>query len=382
MKIAFFVSGNVRSNFSYRILALAKSLHELKDDVSIVAPSADKYNDFIPEKISVIDGVKILQPFQFNTRRLEINLIPYLFGAFHKLIEEKPDLVYIYKPTPISIVGLFAKLFWKTTVIVDFDDLGSEVMKIEGHPLHQRKLVEWSERLAARYSDRIVVASTYLFDLYREQFPAKPIHIMPNGVDDEWFNEPIARGIEKRIVFMGSLNRKSILEPLFDVLPNIVTHFPETKIMVMGDGKYLSYFREKCSSLNLSEHVTFTGWLELSKARDNLSEGDIGYNYMPNETTVLAASNMKVPQYMSRGVVPLVSDIGDMPAMVDFGRVGYIAKADNSQALETTLLNALEDPARPTKAEKARAFSLKKFSWDRLAHGFQQWITETPSEKH
>jgi len=374
MKITFFASGNVRSNFSYRILALAKSLHKIGYDVSIVAPSADKYNDFIPEKITIIDGVRILQPFQFNTRRLEINLIPYLFGTLHKLIKEKPDLVYIYKPTPISIVGLFAKYFWRTTVVVDFDDLGSDVMKIEGHPLYQRKLVEWSERLVAYYADRIVVASTYLFDLYHKKFSAKPIHIMSNGVDGEWFKEPLAHQTEKRIVFMGSLNRKNILEPLFDVLPNILKSIPKTQVLIMGDGKYLAYFKQKSSSLNLNEHVAFTGWLELSKARAHLSEGDIGYNYMPNETTVLAASNMKIPQYMSRGVVPLVSDIGDMPAMVDAGRGGYIAKADDLEALETTLLNALNDPGRSAKAEKARNFALEKFNWDTLALGFHRWV--------
>jgi glycosyltransferase involved in cell wall biosynthesis len=374
MKITFFVSGNVRSNFSYRIVALATALHKLGNEVTIVAPKADKYNDFIAENIADINGVKVLQPFQFTTRRPEINLFPYLFGAFNALRKEKPDLIYIYKSTPISIVGLLGKFFWRIPVIVDIDDLGSEVMKIEGHPYHQRKLVAWSERLAICYADRLVVASTYLFDMYHREFPKKPIHLMSNGVDPEWFEKPIASHATKTIVFLGALNRKSILEPLLDVLPKIIEQVPETQVLIIGDGKYLPYFKQKSEYLKINKNITFTGWLSLSDARARLHKGDIGYGYMPNETTVIAANNMKISQYMARGVVPIVSDIGDLPTMVNFGKVGYIAKANDLEALETVLLSALNDKDRFEKAEQTRLFSLKKFSWDTFADDFNRWI--------
>jgi len=374
MKITFLASGTVRSNFTYRIVALAKALHAMGYETSIIAPSADKYNNFTDEKITAIDGVKIVQPFQFVTKRLEINLLPYLFGAARALLREKPDIVYIYKPTPISIVGLVAKLFQKTPVIVDIDDLGSEVMKIEEHPWHQRKLVEWSERLAVSRADRLVVASNHLFDLYRRQFPDKPIHLMTNGVDAEWFTPQSDPPTTMQIIFMGAINRKNILEPLFDVMPNILKQIPETKLLVIGDGKDLPYFKQKSEQLNLGESVTFTGWLELSEARKHLHKGDVGYNYMPDEPTIKASNNMKTPQYMARGVLPLVSDAIDLSTSPDFGNVGYIAKANDLHALETTLLHALHDPDRIKKAERAGIFALEKFNWDRLAVAFHQWL--------
>jgi glycosyltransferase involved in cell wall biosynthesis len=214
-----------------------------------------------------------------------------------------------------------------------------------------------------------------LFDLYHEQFPKKPIHIMSNGVEADWFklpiiaNEPVAR-----IVFLGALNRKSILDPLFDVLPDIIKKIPAIKVLIIGDGKFLPYFKQKSDDLKLGNNIFFTGWLELADARKNLYAGDIGYNYMPNEITVKAASNMKVPQYMSRGVVPIVSDIGDLPATVDFGNAGYIAKVDNADSLKATLLYALTDADRLRKADNARFFSREKFDWDKLTLSFYQWI--------
>jgi glycosyltransferase involved in cell wall biosynthesis len=374
MKITFLISGSVRSNFSYRAIVFAKALHKLGYDISVIAPSADKYNNFVSEHIDSIDGVRVLQPFQFSTKRPEINLVPYLFGALKMVLKEKPDLVYIYKPTPVSVVGFAIRLFRKPTIILDVDDLGSEVMRIEGHPWYQRKLVEWSENFGVKHADRIVVASSYLFQKYQKEFPNKPIHIIPNGIEKDWFSEAVSSPEKRRIIFLGSVNRKSILGPLFDVLPEIVESCPDVKVLIIGDGKDLKYFQKKSENLKVSSCVIFAGWLDIAEARSYLCIGDIGYNYMPDETTVRAASNMKVPQYMSRGVVPLVSAVGDLPATVDFGKAGYICAADDPRELKITLVEALRDSGRLEKAQKARAFAAEKFDMDRLASDFSQWL--------
>jgi glycosyltransferase involved in cell wall biosynthesis len=374
MKITILVSGSIRSNFAYRALALARALHMQGNEVSIIAPRADKYNDFRAEKIDEIDGVKILQPFQFAMKRIEINLLPYLFGAVKAVLREKSDLIYIYKPTPINIVGFAAKFFQKASVVVDIDDLGSEVMKIEGHPWYRRKLVEWSEKFALKHVDRLIVASKYLSQKYQKEFPDTPIHIMPNGIEGDWLAPLVPSKEKKRIVFMGSANRRNILEPLFEVLPKILQRHPETKVLIIGDGKNLEYFKQKAKELKISANLEFTGWLDLEEARTRLCAGDIGYNYMPDEPTTKAANNMKISQYMARGVVPLVSDIGDLPAVVDFGRAGYICEADNADRLAEALVRALEDDDRPRKAESARAFASEKFHWNNLAADFSAWL--------
>jgi glycosyltransferase involved in cell wall biosynthesis len=373
MKIAFLSSGNVKSNFSYRIVALARGLHRLGHDVSIIAPSADKYNDFIPEHIDVIDGIRILQPFQFATRHAEINLLPYVFSAARMVLRERADLIYIYKPTPITIVGLAAKLFYRTPVVLDMDDLGSEVMRIEGHPWHQRALVAWCERAAARHADRIVVASRYLYRKYRREFPDKPILILPNGVEADWFAPPVVSEKKKRVLFMGAINRENILDPLFRTLPSVLKAHPNAQLLVIGDGKYLPHFKAMSRALDMEQSICFTGWLALDEARARLCAGDIGYSYMPSDATTKAASNMKVPQYMARGVVPIVSNVGDLPLTVDFGNAGYVAKADDIRALERTLIAALADDDRLKKAARARAIAREKLSWDMLAKKFERW---------
>jgi glycosyltransferase involved in cell wall biosynthesis len=380
MKITFLVSGSINSNFTYRVLALADSMSKQGHDVSIIAPTADKYNNFAIEKIVSIKKIKIWQPFQFNTKRVEIDFFPYMFGAMYRVLKERPDIVYIYKPTPISIVGLVSKLFYKTQIILDIDDLGSEVMAIEGHPWHQQKLVKWCEDVSAFFADKIVAATNYIQNIYKVKFPEKPIYVMSNGVDLEWFSPTILSKETKRIVFMGAINRKNILEPLFDVLPSILEKHPTVELLIIGDGTYLNYFKDKCKKLNIESSVKFTGWLKIENARSYLCEGDIGYNYMPNSNTTRAVNNMKVPQYMSRGVVPIVSDIGDLASILDFGTAGYIAKADDTNDFKEVLLEALDDKNRLEKARRAREIALKEFNWDDLALNFYKWLVSNKKE--
>jgi glycosyltransferase involved in cell wall biosynthesis len=366
MKILMLGSGSIRSNFMYRLLALGKALAKRGHDVSIIAPSADKYNDFVPEKITEIGGVRILQPFQFVTKRLEINLLPYLLGAARMVLSEKPDLVYVYKPTPISVIGFIAKLR-KIPVVLDVDDLGSEVMRIEGHPAHQRKLVAWCEKFSANKADTIVAASSLLRDKHQAEHPSKKIIWVPNGVEADWFDDVLPPKRDKQVVFFGSLNRTNILDPMFDVFPEVLKKHKTAHLLLIGDGKYMPYFKAKAKKLGITKHITFTGWLQLPEAKRLLVAGDIGYNYMPNQQTVWAASNMKVSQYMARGVVPLISDAGDLPWMVDGGAAGYIAEPDNTAAFAKVLLEALADPGRPEKSKRARTYAEKQFQWDKLA---------------
>jgi glycosyltransferase involved in cell wall biosynthesis len=374
MKITFLGSGTIQSNFSYRMVQVATVLRRKGHEVRIIVPSADKYNDFVPEKINSLNGVRIQQPFQFKTRSMAVNLFPYIISAAYMLLRKKSDVVYIYKPTPISIVGLLAKFFQGSIVVLDMDDLGSEVMKIEGHPAYQRLLVKWSEMLAGYYADKIIVASTFLYDLYKNAYPKKPVRIVPNGVDSEWL-APLSSALDKkRIVFMGAINRKNILEPLFDVAPALIKKFPQLEIVIMGDGAYLEYFKQKSIASGSASHIAFKGWMTLSKVKDNLFPGDIGYTYMPHQRTILAASNMKVSQYMARGVVPLVSDVGDLPAAVNYGNAGYVAAADNNEALQQSLMAALQDTAGMEKSAAARRFAEQRYDWNTLGSAIEAFL--------
>src|SRR5258708_32738500 len=102
MKIAFITSGTITSSLSSRPLALGKALQKRGHNVSIYAPRLDKYSQFIDEKISEIDGVTIMRPFQARTSFFEIGLIPYIASSIISLEKLRPDIIHVSKSNPVT----------------------------------------------------------------------------------------------------------------------------------------------------------------------------------------------------------------------------------------------------------------------------------------
>ena len=369
-KIIVLASGSLNASLTYRVRIISKQLSEKDYNVTLVVPSADKYNHFLRERVKCIEKVKVLQPFQFSTKIPVLNLIPYIISLSFHMLRHRYDLVYLYKPTPITIPCVIAKKLYTTPIVLDMDDIGAQVMLEEGQPKAMYKLVAWCERIAENSANAIVVTSNYLRQKYASEQPGKPVILVPNGVDAKQFKPlPRSGGLQPRLVFFGAFNHRNILDPLFIALPTIVQAIPKTKIVIVGDGTEMKYYKSIVAQNKLAKNVEFTGWLTHDNAINHFKYADIGYAYKPNTDSVKAASLMKVPQYMALGVVPLVSDVGDLSEYVKYGKAGYICRPDDPVALAEKIITALLDKkGRLARAEVATNWALETFDWKNLAN--------------
>lgn len=369
--VVMLASGTINSSFTYRILSIGRELVRRGYEVTIIAPTLDKYSNYKQETFTEIDGVHIERPFQFQFRHTELSMFPYIVSAAWKMLTLPVDIVYVYKPTPLTIVGLLAKFFRGVPVILDMDDLGSEVMKLEGNSSFRTTLVNWCERLTAKYADSIIVVSSYLLQVYKTKYPNKKVEWVPNGTDSILFSEQLSPQEEDcaRIVMIGGINRENIIEPLIRALPHVTARIPEREIelRIIGDGSKLPYLKSLAEELGVSSVIRYLGWVEKSLLPKYVHMGDIGYCYMPDHLTTRACSNMKVFDYMALGITPLVSDVGDLPYYVDKGNAGYVVPAGDFKVLIDTLVNALRgnnDRLARSRAAADRAITL--FDWSVL----------------
>lgn len=369
MKIIMLASGTINSSLTYRILSFGRELVRRGHQVTILAPRLDKYSNFQPERFTEIDGVRVIRPFQLPTRRVGLSLIPYIVSAACQLVFSRADLVYLYKPTPLTIVGLVPKFLRRTPVVLDMDDLGSEVMRLEGQSAVRIKLVRWCEWAAARFATAIVSVSTYLRETYQKQYPDKRVVWIPNGTDARLLrqgSQPNDTG-KTRVVMIGAIERTDIIEPLIEAFAYALARLPQAiELVLIGDGPSKTHFEDLVERLGIAEHVRFTGWLAKRQFSAYAKHGDIGYCVMPDNVTTRACSNMKVFDYMALGVVPLVSDVGDLAGYAACGRVGYCVAADDQQALREGLLAALQDNDRLQRAYAAQQLAEQQYDWSVL----------------
>ena len=366
-KLTMIGSGSYRSSLSIRLVSIAHQMASQGFEVTVIVPSADKYNNFTKEVVRQDGPIKIVQPWQPSTHSQILNLIPYLFTSLLAGIQSRPDYIYLYKPTPISIFGIMLKFLFHVPLSLDLDDLGSEVMHAENQNVFLTKLVEMSEKISLRFSTNFVVTSTYLQQIVSTRYPLKPILLLPNGVDIDLYDYRKETPLRPNVYYFGMINRLSLIEPLLNAAPEILRNIPDAKFTIIGGGKELESAQKIVTKLGISNSVIFTGMTGILGALPYTQFGDIGICYQPDIKTVRAASNMKVFQYMAMSTVPVVSKVGDLPNYLNNETAGNSVLAGRDDLLTKTITGLLVDTeTRRNKALVARNLAETTYSWNAL----------------
>lgn len=362
-KLLMLGSGSVASPLSIRLLALARHLGA-DWQITMILPSADKYNHFTPNARAQVAGARLVQPWQLTTNSIFINLLPYLFTSLIATLRARADVVWLYKPTPITIVGLLPRLLTHTRIVVDMDDLGSEVMKREGQSKFAYGLVALCERLALRWAHVVVVASTSLESIVRQKYPTKPVLVLPNGVEPDDY-EPVKRQpLRSNIYYFGVVNTLDLIEDILRATPAIVRAVPDATITIVGGGSALDDARALVRKLRIAKSVEFTGWVNILDVQRYTRYGDVAVCYQPDTKTVRAASNMKVFQYMAMRSSVVVSDVGDLHTYVRDGRAGVIVEPAHTKSLAKAIIGLLQDDRKRTAlADAGYKLARGEYAW-------------------
>lgn len=371
-------SGSYNSTLSIRTRYLARHLCDAWD-ITVIAPSADKYNDFKPDYALKSECARLVQPWQLATRSFMLNLIPYLFTSLVSIIRARAHAVIINKPTPITVLGLVPKLLSRAAVVVDLDDLGAEVIRNEGRSRLTYGLVDWSERFCVRHADAVAVASSTLREHVRQLHPGKPILMLPNAVEPGEYHVVTEQRPRPGLYFFGALNRLDLIKDLLQAMPTVLNQVPDARLTIIGGGTALDDAKSMCRELGIEAAVACTGWQTDMLAVQNYTQfADVGVCYLPDTRTVRAASNMKVFQYMAMATVPVVSDVGDLRTYVQDGQAGVVVPPGDVPALAGTLVELLQDDgARVRMAKEAWRLAGDEHSWQTRATTLEAFLRET-----
>lgn len=377
IKLLMLSSGSYHSTLSIRLRHLARHLAG-EFDVTIIARLADEYNDFTPDNSLRLPFARLIQPWQLATRKAPLNLLSYVFSAILAILRCEADMIVIYKPTPITALGLLPKLLGRTQVVLDMDDLGSEVMKREGRSKLICGLVAWSEWLCIRYADAVIVVSTALFRHALRLSPTKPVLILPNGVEAGDYREVASGPTRHAVYYFGAINRLDLIEDLLRAMPEVLREVPDVQLNIIGGGSALDDARCLSSALGVDSAVVFSGWqTNMLAVQDYTQFADIGVCCQPDTPAVRAASNMKVFQYMAMRTVPLVSNVGDLGNYVRGGQAGVVVTAGDVGALARALIELLlDEDRRASLANEALRLAKSEYSWEGHAAAMSAFMTK------
>lgn len=202
-------------------------------------------------------------------------------------------------------------------------------------------------------------------------FPEQKIQVIYNGIDTNHFTKLSSQkrkekryilGLDENDLIVGTVGR---LEPVKDqanllhAFQKVNRTLPNTKLLLVGEGRLRNELTALAQSLALSDSVLFLG------IRDDVDEllGIMDLFVLPSKSegtscTLLEAMSCKLPV--------VVTEVGGNPEVIKENHTGVLVPKENSKALAHSIINLLCKQEKCTQMGKAgqkrieSQFSIKK----------------------
>lgn len=200
------------------------------------------------------------------------------------------------------------------------------------------------------------------------------VTVVGNGVDTERIT-PATRpvtpaGAPLTIGFVGSLKAWHGVEVLIDAVAAMPAHY---RLLLVGDGPQAASLAQRTEAMGLAGRVEMTGAVDPDLVAGQLHRMDIAVAPYPSAQECYF-SPLKLYEYLAAGLPIVASDVGELPQVLDGGRLGVLAPAGDPSALAAALGALGDDPSRRALlGRRARGAALARHTWahvvDRILAG-------------
>jgi glycogen(starch) synthase len=231
--------------------------------------------------------------------------------------------------------------------------------------------VEW---WLAHEACKVIVCSEYMrWEVSRLlDLPPGRIDVVPNGVDDRrWQAAPGAvaaarsqfAGDGPLLAFAGRLVYEKGVQDLLASLPALRSRHRGLRAVIAGDGPYRPQLEEAIHRLDLTQTVSFAGFL---------GEGELPAVFAATDATVIPSRyepfGMVALEAAAAGAPLAVAATGGLAEIVQTGITGVTFPHSDPDALATAVSALLHDEVFARRvARQARTMVSERYGWARIA---------------
>jgi glycosyltransferase involved in cell wall biosynthesis len=236
-------------------------------------------------------------------------------------------------------------------------------------------MVVASERLIPllyRRGPMVAVSPSTRDDLIRRGLPAAHIGVIPNGLDHSRYVPGTRPVTAPHLLVLGRIEPYKRIDLVLRALQQLIPRVPGLRLVVVGSGQGLNALRRLASDLGVTDHITFTGFVDEATKVHYIQQAGVVVNTSEKEgwgLTILEANACGVPA--------VASDVPGLRDAVVPGETGLLVPHGDVEQLVAALTRLLmSDTERQRLANGARAWSLQ-FSWDRSTRDLLELIEAT-----
>jgi glycosyltransferase involved in cell wall biosynthesis len=235
--------------------------------------------------------------------------------------------------------------------------------------------------------------------------PSERLSVVPNGVDIERFRpqrngrlavpegvlrqvstklargasqerpeppsaKPQAGGRPIRVVMaMGRLVYKKGFSYLLQAMPLVLAEYPNTVLIIAGEGDLRSELEEEARHLGLGQQVLFAGHIPWDQTHLALSLPDVLIvPSIHDHAGNVDGLPIVLLEAMAAGCAIVASDVAGIPQVIHDGQTGLLVPEKDPRALAAAICRLLGDqPLRRCLGDGAREAAVSSLSWEAIA---------------
>lgn len=320
---------------------------------------------------------------KFSRVKKQSYIISSLFLFIYLLqVLPKYDVIYA-RDYHTVIIALIPRLIFKKRLIFEINGLASEEQRLRGFPVLNQILaflIQKAERIATRYSDRIVSVTPQIRAYLTQHFNCSPnkVEVIGNGVNTkifcpildealllEWKNKlGIAKG-EPVVIFVGNLAPWQGVDFLLESGFRLLMGGEKLKFIIVGDGRLKKNLMRKVLESNFEKEFIFTGMVDYRDIPFFINIADICIApFISKRNCKTGVSPLKIFEYMACGKPIIASGIEGLE-FIEIEGIGRLSKPEDAIGLGEILRDLLkDDEKRINMGRKALRVALEKFTWD------------------
>ena len=223
-----------------------------------------------------------------------------------------------------------------------------------------------------------VANSVGLRELAQQTTPQLNIDVIPNGIDTEQFSPvSVSEQVPGRILCVSRLVGRKGVQHLIEAMPIVLSHMPEAKLHLIGEGDLLSELKSRCVQLGIADSVVFEGYVSHDDLPTHYREAVVYVQpsyYEGMSNTILEA--------MACGLPIVATGEGGKEELLR-GNANTTPYAD-PEALAKAIVDLLQDKDRRLAMGKESREMAEGFSWRSVADrylGMYQTMIDKPSPR-
>lgn len=219
---------------------------------------------------------------------------------------------------------------------------------------YQYWLLRRDELATCGVGDALLATSARDMEVFRKDLPGQRIHVVPNGVDLDYFAPPAVEQAPGSMVFCGLMNYapndEGMVFFLDRVFPLVQREVPEATITIVGSGPSRALLRRATDRIKVTGYVT--------DVRPEVARGQV--YVVP--LLVGGGTRLKALEAMAMRKALVTTSVGCEGIDLVHGESALFA--DTAEGLAEAIVRLFRDPAlRDRLAGRAAALAAEKYGW-------------------